>query len=82
MPTITCPFCDHSRQIPNSFPGKHAKCPKCGTFVPIPAPDPSAEEMTPQGITRSLVALLIALGILLVFVLGAVAMLAMRSGGD
>jgi hypothetical protein len=78
--TITCPFCDQPREIPDGFPGKQVKCHKCGSIVPIPAPAEDAAER--RGVPAWMIGLLIALAVLALFILGTVAMMAMRSGGD
>jgi hypothetical protein len=75
--TITCPFCDYSRQVPDGYPNKQAKCPKCGTPVPVPQPEGSER----PGVPPWVITLLIALGVLVLFVVGTVAMMALRGRG-
>jgi hypothetical protein len=76
--TITCPFCDHSRQLPDGFPNKRAKCPKCGTFVEVPQPEEEPRRGTPQWV----IAVLVSLGALALFLLGTVALTALRGGEE
>jgi uncharacterized paraquat-inducible protein A len=78
--TITCPFCDHTRQVPNGYPNRQAKCPKCGTFVPVPQQEED-EEMKRRRAPRWMIAVLIGVSVLALLVLGTLVLRSLR-GGD
>ncbi len=78
--TIQCPFCDFTRELPDTYSGTRVKCPKCRSSIPYQ--QPKAEEEKPQRRRAPawMVVLLVVLAVAAVIVLGGTALLSMRAG--
>ena len=44
--------------MPDGFPNKQAKCPKCGSFVPVPQPEEEPRRRLPPWVIALLIGLL------------------------
>src|SRR5688572_23393031 len=53
MLSYHCSECGHERQVPDSYAGRSAKCPKCGSRNTISAPPPIPAEQWAEEVVQS-----------------------------